>query len=222
MVARDLAMARMTGGRLHLCHLSSRAVGRAGPPREGRGRPRDAPRSRRTTWSFTDDDLVDLRHELEDEPAAAHGRGPRRAARGLADGTIDAIATDHAPHAVEEKEAEFDLAPPGHDRAGDRARGRAHRRSSSPGSLAVDAGDRGADVDARRGSSAPPTTAGRSSRGARRTSCVFDPEAEWTVGAAVRLEGAQLARSWAAAARAGARTRCCAATLTVADGKATR
>jgi dihydroorotase len=33
--------------------------------------------------------------------------------RGLADGTIDAIATDHAPHAVEEKEQEFDRAPPG-------------------------------------------------------------------------------------------------------------
>jgi dihydroorotase len=32
---------------------------------------------------------------------------------GIADGTIDAIATDHAPHAVEEKEAEFDQAPPG-------------------------------------------------------------------------------------------------------------
>jgi dihydroorotase len=33
--------------------------------------------------------------------------------RGLADGTIDAIATDHAPHSVEEKEAEFDRAPHG-------------------------------------------------------------------------------------------------------------
>ena len=32
---------------------------------------------------------------------------------GLADGTIDAVATDHAPHAIEEKEAEFDRAPPG-------------------------------------------------------------------------------------------------------------
>jgi dihydroorotase len=32
---------------------------------------------------------------------------------GLADGTIDAVATDHAPHAVEEKEQEFDHAPPG-------------------------------------------------------------------------------------------------------------
>ncbi len=31
----------------------------------------------------------------------------------MADGTIDAIATDHAPHAVEEKEAEFDQSPPG-------------------------------------------------------------------------------------------------------------
>jgi dihydroorotase len=33
--------------------------------------------------------------------------------RGLADGTIDAIATDHAPHAVEEKDQEFSYAPPG-------------------------------------------------------------------------------------------------------------
>lgn len=32
---------------------------------------------------------------------------------GVADGTIDVIATDHAPHAVEEKEAEFDRSPPG-------------------------------------------------------------------------------------------------------------
>jgi dihydroorotase len=33
--------------------------------------------------------------------------------RGVIDGTIDVVATDHAPHAVEEKEAEFDRSPPG-------------------------------------------------------------------------------------------------------------
>ena len=40
----------------------------------------------------------------------------------LADGTIDAIATDHAPHAQEAKEVPFDEAPPGHARPGDGAR----------------------------------------------------------------------------------------------------
>src|SRR5207247_4250266 len=41
---------------------------------------------------------------------SAHREGLRA---GLVDGTIDAVATDHAPHAPEEKEQEFDLAPPG-------------------------------------------------------------------------------------------------------------
>ena len=55
-----------------------------------------------------------LRHEPQGEPAAALApRTGRRCARAVADGTIDAVATDHAPHAVEEKEAEFDQSPPG-------------------------------------------------------------------------------------------------------------
>jgi dihydroorotase len=42
------------------------------------------------------------------------GEADRKACReGLADGTLDAIATDHAPHAVHEKDLEFTLAPPG-------------------------------------------------------------------------------------------------------------
>ena len=52
----------------------------------------------------------------------------------LADGTIDAIATDHAPHAPETKAVPFEEAPPGHARRRDRARGRAHdaRRARRP------------------------------------------------------------------------------------------
>ena len=89
-----------------------RTVGRPGARRQGRGRaghrgghPAPPGLHRRRP--------VDLRHELQGEPAAALGRGSGALRAGVADGTIDAIATDHAPHAVEEKESEFDLSPPG-------------------------------------------------------------------------------------------------------------
>ena len=59
-----------------------------------------------------------------------------RCAQGVADGTIDAIATDHAPHAVEEKEAEFDHVAARDDRPRDGAGRGAHAprasRESSP------------------------------------------------------------------------------------------
>ncbi|MEX0650741.1 MAG: amidohydrolase family protein, partial [Actinomycetota bacterium] len=62
---------------------------------------------------FTDDDLIgyDTNFKVNPPLRTAEDRDALRA--GVADGTIDAIATDHAPHAVEEKESEFDQAPPG-------------------------------------------------------------------------------------------------------------
>ena len=111
-VARDIAVARMTGGRLHICHVSSaRAVHLI--------RQAKADGVRVTTevtphhLVFTDDDLVtyDTNFKVHPPIRTAEDRDALRA--GLADGTIDAVATDHAPHAVEEKEAEFDLSPPG-------------------------------------------------------------------------------------------------------------
>jgi dihydroorotase len=111
-VARDLAIARATGGRLHLCHLSAaRSVDLV--------RRAKAEGVRVTTevtphhLTFTDEDLLGYDTNLKMNPPlrTAEDRAALRA--GLADGTIDAIATDHAPHAVEEKECEFDLSPPG-------------------------------------------------------------------------------------------------------------
>jgi dihydroorotase len=111
-VARDLAIARMTGSRLHLCHLSSaRAVElvRRAKAEGVRVTAEVTPHH----LVFTDEDLVTYDSNLKVNPPirSAEDRDALRA--GLADGTIDAIATDHAPHAVEEKEAEFDQAPPG-------------------------------------------------------------------------------------------------------------
>ena len=111
-VARDLALARATGGRLHICHLSSarsvELIRRA--KAEGiRVTAEVTPHH----LVFTDDDLVTYDTNLKVNPPirTAEDRDALRA--GVADGTIDAIATDHAPHAVEEKEAEFDHSPPG-------------------------------------------------------------------------------------------------------------
>jgi dihydroorotase len=111
-VARDIAVARMTGGRLHLCHLSSaRSVDlvRRAKAEGIRVTAEVTPHH----LVFTDDDLVTYDTNLKMNPPlrTAEDRDALRA--GLADGTIDAVATDHAPHAVEEKDAEFDLSPPG-------------------------------------------------------------------------------------------------------------
>jgi dihydroorotase len=111
-VARDLAVARMTGGRLHLCHLSTaRSVQLV---REAKA---DGVRvSAEVTphhLTFVEDDLERYDTNLKVNPPIRTAADRDALREGLADGTIDAIATDHAPHAVEEKEAEFDLAPPG-------------------------------------------------------------------------------------------------------------
>ena len=111
-VARDIAMARMTGGRLHICHVSSaRAVELI------RRAKADGVRVTAEVTPhhlvFTDDDLItyDTNFKVYPPIRTAEDRDALRA--GLADGTIDAVATDHAPHAVEEKEAEFDRSSPG-------------------------------------------------------------------------------------------------------------
>ena len=111
-VARDLAMARMTGGRIHICHVTgTRAVDliRRAKAEGVRVTAEATPHH----LVFTDDDLrtYDTNFKVNPPIRTAEDRDALR--EGVADGTIDAIATDHAPHAVEEKDAEFDQAPPG-------------------------------------------------------------------------------------------------------------
>ncbi len=111
-VGRDLALARLTGGRLHVQHLSS-----AGSVDLVRRAKADGLRVTAEVTphhlAFSDEDLVtyDTNFKVHPPLRTPEDRDALRA--GLADGTIDAVATDHAPHAVEEKEVEFDQAPPG-------------------------------------------------------------------------------------------------------------
>jgi dihydroorotase len=111
-VARDVALARLTGGRLHVTHVSASESVRL---------LRDARlREIRVTADVTphhlallDQDLIGYDTHLRINPPlrATEDRDALRLA--LSEGTLDAVATDHAPHAPEEKEQEFDQAPPG-------------------------------------------------------------------------------------------------------------
>jgi len=111
-VARDLALARRTGGRYHVLHLST--AGAAELVRQAKAE------GLRVTAECTPQHLA-----LTDESCAGYdpvfkmnpplrGESDRDGVRAaLLDGTIDAIATDHAPHAPETKAVPFEEAPPG-------------------------------------------------------------------------------------------------------------
>jgi dihydroorotase len=114
-VARDIALARLTGARLHLCHLST--AGAVGMVR--RAKEEGLPVSTEVTPHH-----LTLTHEAVMVPIPydtnARVNPPLRTPRdiqalieGLREGTIDAIATDHAPHTQVDKLMEFDSTPPG-------------------------------------------------------------------------------------------------------------
>ena len=111
-VFRDIEMARLTGGRLHICHLSSArsvALVRSAKADGLRVSAEVTPHH----LVFIDEDLRSYDTNLKVNPPLRSAEDREALRQGLADGTIDAIATDHAPHAVEEKESEFDRAPHG-------------------------------------------------------------------------------------------------------------
>jgi len=114
MVMRDIALAELTGGRLHIAHISSAGSVRA--VREARRRG-IAVTAEVTPHHLTlcDEDLEASGYDTSFKMCPPlRARADVQACReGLADGTIDCIATDHAPHGVIEKELEFDLAANG-------------------------------------------------------------------------------------------------------------
>ncbi|HEX5616468.1 MAG TPA: dihydroorotase [Acidimicrobiia bacterium] len=111
-VARDLALARATGGRYHVLHVSTAAS--VALVRQARSE------GVAVTTEVTPQHLVltDERCSSFDpvfkvNPPLRPGPDVDALRAGLADATIDAIATDHAPHAPETKEMPFEEAPPG-------------------------------------------------------------------------------------------------------------
>lgn len=110
MVARDVTLAGLTGARLHIAHLS--AAGSVQLIREAKSRGISVT-AEATPHHFTlnDEAVLDYDTNAKVNPPIRAKRDVEVVRAGLRDGTIDVIATDHAPHTEDEKKVEFDLAP---------------------------------------------------------------------------------------------------------------
>src|SRR5437773_3831321 len=110
LVARDIILARATSAHLHIAHLST--AGAVDAVRNARAA------GVRVTCEVTphhialgDDAVQSFSTNLKMNPPLRSKEHRQAVLEGIADGTIDAIATDHAPHHFDEKNVEFDLAP---------------------------------------------------------------------------------------------------------------
>ncbi len=110
MVARDIRLAEITGGRLHIQHISTaRAVElvREGKRRGVRVTAEACPHH----FTLTDECLRGFDANFKMNPPLRTWSDVEAVIEGLIDGTIDTLATDHAPHAPEKKLRELDQAP---------------------------------------------------------------------------------------------------------------
>jgi dihydroorotase len=111
-VARDIALTRMTGARLHIAHVSSkRAVDYIREARE-EGLQVTAEVSPHHL-TLTDSETLGFDTSTKMAPPLRSSEDVAACRKGLVEGVIDAVATDHAPHAVYEKDVEFVSAPCG-------------------------------------------------------------------------------------------------------------
>jgi len=112
LVARDLMLTRLTGARLHVAHISS--AGAVALVRRAREEGLSVT-AEVTPHHLTLTDEATLGYDTNTKMAPPlRSRADVEACRqALAEGVIDVIATDHAPHALHEKEVEFTAAPPG-------------------------------------------------------------------------------------------------------------
>ncbi len=111
-IARDLMLAELTGARLHVCHISTRRSVELIRDAKQRGV--------RVTCEVTPHHFTLTEEAVRGYDVNAKMGPPLRSAddvaamkEGLADGTIDAIATDHAPHHIDDKNVEFSVAANG-------------------------------------------------------------------------------------------------------------
>ncbi len=179
MVQRDLSLARLTGAKMHFQHLSTersvamvRAAKAEGLPVTAEATPHHLVLTDACCAGY--DPVFKVNPPLRTDADVAAVRA------GLLDGTIDAIATDHAPHPTQTKERPFDEAPPGmlnletalsvvHTELGDALglEGIVAAMSTRPAAIAGFP-DQGGPIEVGRVANL----------------CVFDPAERWTVDSA--------------------------------------
>jgi dihydroorotase len=178
MVARDLALARLTGCRLHLLHIST-ATSVDLLRRAKRDGVRVTAEATPHHFTLTDAALEGYDPNAKVNPPLRAERDRAAVVKGLVDGAIDAIATDHAPHSQEEKDQEFTFAPPGVVGL-ETALGLTLAQLVEPGHLSL-------SQALERMSTAPARLLGLTAqggpvvRGRPANLVVFDPDARWVV-----------------------------------------
>jgi dihydroorotase len=177
MLFRDIELVRITGASMHFLHLSTmrsvdlvRAAKRDGLPITAEVTPHHL--------SLTEELLTSYNPVYKVNPPLRSRSDIRALKAGLLDGTIDAIATDHAPHPRRDKEMSLDMAPPGMlgletalgvvlAEGGCEIRDVVALMSWNPAKIARIDAEHGRDVVA----------------GIKANLCVFDPQLTWSVDA---------------------------------------
>jgi dihydroorotase len=175
MVARDLELCALTGARYHVAHVSSADSVRLIAAAKKRGLPVSCEVTPHHL-TLTDEACARYDTNAKCNPPLRGAADVEALRAALADGTIDAVATDHAPHSPVEKEVEFEQA----------AFGMIGLETAVPLVLElVRAGQLSAAAFVTRLSAAPATLfglpGGTLADGAPADVTIIDPEAEWTV-----------------------------------------
>jgi len=111
-VGRDILMAEYTGGKIHIAHISTATA----VEMVRQAKKKNLPVTAEVTphhFALTDDAVKGYDANAKMSPPLRTQKDVDAMIEGLKDGTIDVIASDHAPHAIEEKETEFQYAPNG-------------------------------------------------------------------------------------------------------------
>jgi dihydroorotase len=112
MIARDLLLAEETRSRIHIPHVSTAGAVRMIREAKARG-VRVTAETAPHYLALTDECLATYDTNVRVNPPIPEASDQAALIEGLIDGTLDAIATDHAPHSRREKEMEFALSAPG-------------------------------------------------------------------------------------------------------------
>jgi dihydroorotase len=112
-VARDIALSELTGGRLHIAHASTKGSVELIRAAKKRGIANLTAETCPHYFSITEEAVCGYNTNAKVNPPLRRKEDVESIKEALADGTIDVIATDHAPHHLDEKIMEFDHAPSG-------------------------------------------------------------------------------------------------------------
>ncbi|MGH7885308.1 MAG: dihydroorotase, partial [Thermodesulfobacteriota bacterium] len=110
MIARDIILSEITGAHIHICHVSTAGSVRLIKDAKKRGIKISAEATPHH-FTLTDEAVMNYNTNAKMNPPLRSKKDVEAILGALKDGTIDVIATDHAPHSQDEKNVEFDLAP---------------------------------------------------------------------------------------------------------------